>query len=234
MTKLKAWDVLLKEAIEMLKAHFVTYLGIVAVPSLFFIAGSTGLIPLSLFIQPLGVLGYFAGMALLTFVLLIFSSAALLYAIKDKSGVARSYGAAVRHMGGYLLVGFLAGIAVLGGFLLLFIPGVIFTVWFMFSLLVFVFEGKTGTDALKASKALVSGRWWGVFGRTLLIGALFAGEVEVLGIRLDIPGLITQAVSYVAGASIVTVIFYQVLRVLGTLIFSLFVYRPYLNLRETR
>ncbi len=57
---------------------------------------------------------------------------------------------------------------VAGGFILLLIPGIIFSIWFVFTLQARVLDQKKGTSALSQSKSLVAGNWWGVFGRIVL------------------------------------------------------------------
>lgn len=73
----------------------------------------------------------------------------------------------------YLLVALLTGLAVFGGFIMLIIPGIIFAIWFAFACYINLLEDKDnkGAAALKASKELVSERWWDVLVR-LIIPAL--------------------------------------------------------------
>ncbi|MBD3311075.1 MAG: hypothetical protein GF349_01080 [Candidatus Magasanikbacteria bacterium] len=73
-----------------------------------------------------------------------------------------------------VLVSILTGLAVLGGLILLIIPGIIFAVWFAFSYYIVILDNKKGTEALKASKQMVQGRWFGVFWRLLAPGIVFA------------------------------------------------------------
>jgi len=80
------------------------------------------------------------------------------------------------------------GIVTMIGFALLIIPGIIFSVWFAFSYYVLLFEGKTGIDAMKASKAYVKGRWWAVFGRfafivlvSIIFSVVFGGVSSMVG-----------------------------------------------------
>jgi hypothetical protein len=70
----------------------------------------------------------------------------------------------------YLLVAILTGLAIFGGFILLIIPGIIFTIWFGFSSYINLLEDKDnkGVAALKSSKALVEGRWLNVFVRLVV------------------------------------------------------------------
>ncbi|MEK7680889.1 MAG: hypothetical protein AAB348_02505 [Patescibacteria group bacterium] len=67
----------------------------------------------------------------------------------------------------------LASLIVLGGTILLVIPGIIFSLWYGFAFYAVVFEDKKGFNALKASKELVVGRWWAIFWRALAPGFVF-------------------------------------------------------------
>jgi len=61
---------------------------------------------------------------------------------------------------------------VLGGTVMLIVPGIIFSIWYTFTYYAVIFEEKKGMEALKSSKQLVSGRWWRIFW-LLLAPALF-------------------------------------------------------------
>lgn len=65
----------------------------------------------------------------------------------------------------FSLTGFITG----GGFLLLIIPGIIFSVWFGFAKFILVTEGGKGMDAMLKSKEYVRGRWGEVFGRLFVL-----------------------------------------------------------------
>jgi len=69
----------------------------------------------------------------------------------------------------FLLVSFLAGLIIGFGFLLLIIPGIIFTIWFTFSTYAVICEDKRGFKALSRSKELVKGYWWPTAGRVFAI-----------------------------------------------------------------
>jgi len=103
----------------------------------------------------------------------LWSRVASFFSIKEqeldfKSSLAVSW----PKMWQFFWVSLLVGLAVLGGFILFVIPGVIFSVWFCLAMFVFVAEGLEGTSALKRSKQLVQGYWWPVFGRLALLGIL--------------------------------------------------------------
>jgi len=63
----------------------------------------------------------------------------------------------------------LTGILVFLWTLLLIVPGIIFGVFYSFALYLLIFEDVRGMNAIKRSKAMVTGYWWAVFGRTLFV-----------------------------------------------------------------
>lgn len=68
----------------------------------------------------------------------------------------------------------LTGIFLIGLFLLIIIPGIIFYVYWIFIVEVVILEKKYFWNAMKHSKSVVKGRWWSVFGIALLFGLLAA------------------------------------------------------------
>lgn len=70
----------------------------------------------------------------------------------------------------------LNSLVVLGGFILLIIPGIIFSVWFMFSQFALIFENIRGAQALLRSKELVIGHWWRIFFYSLI----FSGGIFII------------------------------------------------------
>lgn len=63
-------------------------------------------------------------------------------------------------IGKLLVTGLLSGLAVMGGLILLIIPGIIFAYWFAFTNQIVAVENLSGTAALSRSKQLVIGRFW--------------------------------------------------------------------------
>ncbi|MDP2631512.1 MAG: hypothetical protein Q8P30_01945, partial [Candidatus Uhrbacteria bacterium] len=74
----------------------------------------------------------------------------------------------------FALASTLAGLITVGGYLLLIIPGIIFSVWFAFSATMVVLEKIGITESIGASKALVAGRFWKVLWRLLTGGIIIA------------------------------------------------------------
>lgn len=101
----------------------------------------------------------------------LWSQSAMYLAVKeDHLEFEKIIGMAWKKIGSLFWIGLLMGLAALGGFILFIIPGIIFSVWFCFSVFVFVSEDLRGTLALKRSKQLVQGYWWPVFWRLLAMG----------------------------------------------------------------
>ena len=79
----------------------------------------------------------------------------------------------------FALMGILKGIIILGGLLLLIIPGIIFSVWYAFTGLEVVLNGAGVKESLSKSKALVQGRFWPVLGRLFVVG-IFVMIIQVI------------------------------------------------------
>jgi len=87
-----------------------------------------------------------------------------------------------------VLVSFLQMLVVLGGTLLLIVPGVIFSVWYYFAPLSAMLDGKRGTEALSFSRELSRGRFWRtawlILGGPLVISLVYYPIVSLLIILL--------------------------------------------------
>src|SRR5690606_4491634 len=62
------------------------------------------------------------------------------------------------------------GLAVILGFILLIIPGIVLAVWFSQVVFIYAIEGGKGSEVLGRSRQYVIGRWWQVLGRLIVIG----------------------------------------------------------------
>lgn len=78
-----------------------------------------------------------------------------------------------------LWVSIVAGLIVAGGFLLLIVPGVLFTVWFAFPMYIAILEQRRGFALFAESRELSRGKFWAVFGR-LVVPNLFWGLISYL------------------------------------------------------
>ncbi len=94
-----------------------------------------------------------------------------------------------------ILVGFLQLLTILGGGILLILPGIFLGVALSFSQMFVVDRGLRGTKALVASYELVKGRWWATLWRELAMGFVFG-----VGIMIVV-GVVTTALAAVAGST---------------------------------
>ncbi len=165
------------------KQRLGTFLGVMVIPMLIMIAvfdifvggGFLGINLLSSKFAADGI-GLFILLTILFFVIIFISQnwgqTALLYAIKDsqeKIGVMESYRRGWHKIFSYWWVSLLVGFITLSGFLLLIVPGIIFTIWFSLAVFILVAEDLKGMNALLKSKEYVKGKWGGVFWRFFFI-----------------------------------------------------------------
>lgn len=103
--------------------------------------------------------------------------------LEEDLGVREAFARSWEKFLSFAWVSFLVGFVVSGGFLLLIIPGIIFSVWFFFAHFVIFDDDTRGMPALLKSRAYVSGRWFDVFLRLMLIWACSAavGTVPLVG-----------------------------------------------------
>ena len=107
----------------------------------------------------------------------ILVAAAIMVAVSDvclgnRPRIGRSYRRLAQIIGSLLGTWLLQIVIVLVGFILLFIPGVMASIYLMFALTVVVLERMAGFAAIKRSYQLVKGRFWRNFGVIFVI-ALF-------------------------------------------------------------
>lgn len=120
---------------------------------------------------------------------LIVSTAMIILTKKllDKQSVPEGlFNDAKKLIGPVFIASFLVGLIVLGGTILLIIPGIIFAVWYAFATYEVIIENKRGMEALGASKKLVSGRWWSILWRFIGPALPLLGVMIVVGIVVGI------------------------------------------------
>ncbi len=123
----------------------------------------------------------------LSFILTIWPQASLLYTIKEreqKIGIKESFAKGWHKIISYWWIYALSSFIVMGGSVLLIIPGIIFAIWFSLALYVLVAEDLKGMNALFRSKQLVADKWWSVLWRILIITLIvmaFSIGIQSLG-----------------------------------------------------
>ncbi|MBI5074584.1 MAG: hypothetical protein HZB62_05385 [Nitrospirae bacterium] len=114
---------------------------------------------------------------------------ALVVAVADPSlGMGDALAQGWKKLWAFLWLFSILGYVVAGGYLLFIVPGVIFTIWFIFSQFILAEDNARGMDAMLKSKEYVKGRWFDVFLRFLVLWALSTGlgMIPLLGIILSI------------------------------------------------
>ena len=103
-----------------------------------------------------------------------FSTIAIAYFIlkDDKLSSSELLSKSSKYFFGVLGVVILVGLFLIPLYMLLIIPGVVFSFYWIFSYLFVIDSGDRGLSALKKSYHLVKGNWWAVFGRFLLVGLI--------------------------------------------------------------
>ena len=86
--------------------------------------------------------------------------------------IREAFNKAFSRWGSSIWTGILCALIILGLSLLLIIPGIIWSGYYIFSVYVVALKGLAGKEALDYSKGLVVGRWWEVFFVNLGIGLI--------------------------------------------------------------
>lgn len=95
---------------------------------------------------------------------------AFVCAVSDEEiGIGEALGRGWQRVGAFIWLFSILGYIITGGFLLLVIPGVIFSIWFLFSQFILAKEDEHGMNALLKSKEYVKGYWFDVFLRIFLV-----------------------------------------------------------------
>jgi hypothetical protein len=118
----------------------------------------------------------------------IVAGAATIHSLHHSTGFDESYRAGGRLLWPLILIALLMGFAVLGGFVMLIIPGVWLAIMLIFSNYVLVIEGKHGFAALTESREYVKGYWWAIFGRIILLIIVFLVAYVIVSIPFGLVG----------------------------------------------
>ncbi len=202
---------------RMYKERFAVLFEILLLPVLVLVLGYI-LLGLGSAFALLGILVVFIG-----FIAFVFSILPLIFSIHNTAGVDASYRATIGLFWPLVWLVILEMLAVMGGFVMLIVPGI----WLCFSLslmsYVFVIERRRGIDALRQSKDYIKGYWWAFFWRTLLL----LGVYYVILLVIQLPILLV--LGRIAG-SIVS----MALTLLITPFSAIYNYTIYNNLRELK
>jgi len=182
---------ILKQAWNIYKQRFGTFLGIAIIPILLTAAAMLAIMALSIGSTLLTLLLgfsnasfgiatggkiasviFFTLFAIIVIFTQIWAQTALLYAIKDseeKIGVIEAYRRGWRKILPLWWTSFLMGVIIAGGASFFLIPGILFSLWFSLAPFVLIAEDLKGMDALLKSKEYGRGQWGSLIWRFLFI-----------------------------------------------------------------
>jgi len=165
---------ILSEAWLLYKRRWKTLLGVMVIPTLiWFLIGFLG--NESFFSISFG-LGLVVLFLLVALVSTAWSQTALVYAIKDSEegiGVVEAYRRGWHKILSCSWIIILQLFIVMGGILLLVVPGIVFIIWFNFSVFILVAEDLGGLNALLKSREYVRGKLTKISGYLMFIGFLY-------------------------------------------------------------
>lgn len=226
---------LLKQSWERLISRIWTYVGIALLPAVVVIGGMLvmGFLGAVIWSQTGGVA---AGILFFTFglifvgaivILQIWAQVSMLYVVNstEKVGVIDAYRNTLPKLLSYAWITCLVSLVVIGGMVLLFIPGIIVGVWIGLAIYVFILEDVRGMNALIKSKEYVKGRWWPVFGRFVSVGFLFFVAQNIIDVIAKKGGFLVGGTFFVMSI---------VLSLLTTPFITIYAYLIYRNLKRLR
>lgn len=190
---------ILDSAIRLYRYNFGVFLGIVAVawaPALGLqIYGSYWMFSVLLAEEPpemslpwlISTVGVFGvGLALLYLVAVPLAQGALIWAVSKRylgqsAGVAHSYRIVLRRFGQVIVAIVLTGLVIFAGTLACFLPGLVLTFMFAFTIPEVVLNGCSATEAMRRSWELASYDFWKVVLTLLVLGLLVSIIAGALG-----------------------------------------------------
>lgn len=201
--------VLLEKSYELYKSGFKKFVGMLLVP----ILGAVPLVVLlmlwaglAFFLQGrgmsiiniiMGLLGIFSVVFII--VVAVIAQAGLYILVRDASknlSIKQAFLEGKKVAWKFFIVSFATGIFAFLWMLLLIVPGIWAAINYSFALWIFLYEGISGTDALKRSKELIKGYWWAIFGRLIFVYVLFFAIIVIPGIIIEMfpnSGILSEA-----------------------------------------
>ncbi len=141
-------------------------------------------------------------------------------------GVREAYNMAFKKALPYIVLMIVSALVLIVAFILFIIPGIWLSVSFMFASYFLVLRNASAVESLKMSYALVKGRWWTVFFKSLMFGLLYILIVIPVFILLWVLGsYVGEDVSHAVESMI---------GVFGSLVTIVFMYEFFLDLERTQ
>jgi len=232
----ESWQIARSKGLSMFGVVFLPAVALMLVATLF-LALSYPFDDGSLNALSLGIMGVLF-LALIVF-LSVWLRASFAFAVRDAVegtfSIKKSWSQGLRKWLPFLWIYILGYILINGGFYLVFIPGIVFAVWFFAREYIIVNEDVRGMNAVLKSKAYTAGYFWAVLGRIaalilfgLLILAAFAVLLAILGVGFGDAGAVVGVA--VVAAAVIGVIG----GILVLIMFSLYTYLIYFYLHKIK
>jgi hypothetical protein len=170
----KTWDIFKRRSVSLVALYLLTIVFFALVFGVFFGAGYllSTVFPDAklLLLATSGLIGGAAGS-----IAMFWGLAAVICAVSDETlGIRESLEAGSKKLWSFIWIFTILSYIVTGGFLLVIIPGIIFSIWFFFSQFILAREDERGMNALLKSKEYVKGYWFDVFLRMFIIWIISA------------------------------------------------------------
>ena len=181
---------ILRDSLRIYRANFGALVAIYGLPLVPFLALST-------YALATGNDGLYATMSIVTGLAMVFPYGALTLAVSNiclgnRPTPGRVYGELHRYMWSYLGTYLLYILVVLGGFVLLILPGLVAAMLFMFAPSVCVIERRGPINSMRRSRQLIRGRFWRTTGLALSLWTLL--YLFALAVMLLVVGFLGQVI----------------------------------------
>lgn len=179
-------------------------------------------------------------LAILVVIIGLLSRMAMFAAVPEgMPSVGVAYSKGLRMFFPFLWVSILTSLSIMGGFLLLVIPGIMIAVSLSMSVYVLFGENRRGVSALSASWHYVKGRWFSVAWRSVFFGLMVFLVSAILTSILLGPSFYSDALTVKEGARPEAPLWFSVVSILfsNLVVFPLgviYMYGVYRALKETK
>ncbi|MEK6934235.1 MAG: hypothetical protein AABW75_05160 [Nanoarchaeota archaeon] len=184
-------------------------------------------------------------MSLVAMFLLLLTEAGLINVSlgKNKYSFKELRDGGLNSLGKFIIFSLVLMIFLGGLFLLLIIPGIIFVIYWIFAVYVFFGEKKGILYSLRRSMEIVKGRWWRVFGYSILMILIMVG-INIAASLITLPTTIIYLINITMGKEISSGLFIlnSILEVIASFVgnlisiplFVLFFKNLYLDMKKSK
>lgn len=150
----------------------------------------------------------FSAVIVFFYILIILSQLALALVVKEnptKFSIFTMLKRAAEYFSSYLWLIFLGSLLVALWAILFIIPGIIFMIYYSFSIWVFLDLGLKGKAALNKSKELVKSYWWSVFGKLMIPLIIFIIIISIPTFFMEPESFIMDVYDIIANIFIIAI-----------------------------